>query len=330
MKKNLQNIEGGKVVLYKKGLEVQLRDDTVWINQKQMAELFNTERSVITKHLGNIFTSKELDQKSVCANFAHTASDGKLYKTKFYNLDAIISVGYRVNSKQGTQFRIWATDVLKKHLVDGYTINEKRLKCIESKYRELQNAVSLIGNVIEVEDLSAEAKGLIGVISKYSRALDILDDFDHQKLEAPKGTKRSRYKITYEKALTIIESMKKEFSSSGLVGLEKDDSFKSSLGAIYQTFEGRDLYPTLEEKAANLLYFVAKNHSFVDGNKRIAAALFVYFLNENGILYYKNGSCRIDENALVALTLMVAASKPSEKDIMIKVILNLIKVTVGR
>ncbi|OGX53254.1 MAG: hypothetical protein A2267_03595 [Omnitrophica WOR_2 bacterium RIFOXYA12_FULL_38_10] len=147
MKKNIE-IQKGKVVLYKKGLEVQLRDDTVWINQKQMAELFNTERSVITKHLGNIFTSKELDQKSVCANFAHTASDGKLYKTKFYNLDAIISVGYRVNSKQGTQFRIWATDVLKKHLVDGYTINEKRLKCIESKYRELQNAVSLIGNVI--------------------------------------------------------------------------------------------------------------------------------------------------------------------------------------
>lgn len=329
MKKDIE-IQKEKIVLYKKGLEVQLSEETVWLTQAQMVLLFHKTKQNISLHINNIFKEKELSKNSVVKESLTTAKDGKMYKTTYYNLDVIISVGYRIKSQQGTQFRIWATEVLKRHLVDGYTINEKRLKCVEAKYRELQNAVSLIGNVIEVEDLSEEAKGLIGVISRYSRALDILDDFDHQKLETPKGTKRSRYKITYAKAQKIVESMKKEFSSSDLVGMEKDDSFKSSLGAIYQTFEGQDLYPTLEEKAVNLLYFVTKNHSFVDGNKRIAAALFVYFLNENEILYHKNGSCRIDENALVALTLMVAASKPSEKDIMIKVILNLIKVTAVR
>ena len=243
----------------------------------------------------------------------------------FYNLDVIISVGYRVNSLQGTQFRIWATNVLRKHLVDGYTINEKRLKARDEKVRELQETVRLLGNIALAEGVADETKGIIRIISEYSRALNILDDYDHQQLTTPSGTKRGKYVLTYEKAQKIIIQMKQQFRDSTLVGKEKDNGFKSSLGAIYQTFDGRDLYPTIEEKAAHLLYFVTKNHSFVDGNKRIAAALFVLFLQKNGILLRKDGTKRIDENALVALTLMIATSQPREKNVMIKVIVNLLK-----
>jgi prophage maintenance system killer protein len=275
--------------------------------------------------LRNIFEEKELNKDSVVAKYATTASDGKIYNVEYFNLDAIISVGYRVNSKRGTQFRIWATNVLRKHLVDGYTINEKRLKAHQNKINELQNAVHLLCNVALLESVSDEAKGIVQIISEYSRALNILDDFDHQRLASPKGTKKSKYKLTYEEARNIIEQMKKKFRDSALVGQEKDKSFQGSIGTIYQTFDGKDLYPTTEDKAAHLLYFVTKNHSFVDGNKRIAAAMFICFLQRNGILLGKDGNKRIDDNALVALTLMIAASKPSEKDIMIKVILNLLK-----
>lgn len=314
----------GQILLYKKNVEVRLEKETVWLTQRDMSELFHTERSVITKHIRNILNKKELEQNSVCANFAHTAEDGKVYQIQFYNLDMIISVGYRVNSKEGTQFRIWATSVLRKHLIDGYTINEKRLKTAEHKYQELQKSLKLFGNVLQLENVSDDAKGLIGVIAEYSRALDILDDYDHQKLSIPKGSKPKKFTFTYEQARDIIESMKRKFKDSALVGQEKDRSFQSSIGAIYQTFGGADLYPTVEQKAAHLLYFVTKNHSFVDGNKRIAAALFVCFLKKAGILLRKDGRRRIDNNALVALTLMIAASKPSEKDVMVKVILNLL------
>ena len=324
MGKNLKNTETGKVVLYKKRLEVQLREETVWLSQKNISELFNTERSVITKHIRNIFKTKELNQNSVCAKFAHTAQDGKTYQTKFYNLDLIISVGYRVNSKQGAEFRIWATKVLKRHLVEGYTLNEKRLKAQEQKYLELKNAVGLIGNVVQIENLSSEAKGLAQVISEYTKALDILDNFDHQTLKTPKGKKRSKYKMTYDEARSIIEEMKNKFKDSDIVGQEKDQSFKSSINAIYQSAGGKDAYPTIEEKAAHLLYFVTKNHSFIDGNKRIAAALFICFLERNKILYRKDGTRIIDDNALVALTLMIASSNPKEKNMMVKVIMNLI------
>jgi len=317
-------IESGKVVLYKNKLEVHLKAETVWLTQAQIATLFGTKRPAITKHLSNIFKSKELDRHSVCSKMEHTASDGKKYTTQFYNLDAIISVGYRVNSTQATQFRIWATKVLKQHLVEGYTINEKRLKKQEKKYLDLKNAVNLIGNVVQIEDLSAEAKGLAQVISEYTRALDILDDFDHEKLSAPQGTKKSKFELTYEEARKIIEAMKKKFKDSDLVGQEKDKSFQGSIGAIYQTFGKKDVYPTIEEKAAHLLYFVTKNHSFIDGNKRIAAALFICFLQKNSMLLRKNGEKQIDNNTLVALTLMVASSKPSEKNMLIKVILNLL------
>lgn len=314
----------GQVILYKKGVEVRLEKETVWLTQKHMAELFNTERSVITKHIRNIFNTQELNRKSVCANFAHTAEDGKVYQIQFYNLDMIISVGYRVNSKRGTQFRVWATSVLRKHLVDGYTINERRLKAAEQKYLDLQKSLNLLKNVIQLENVSDDAKGLLQVITEYGRALDILDDYDHQKLSVPKGTRQTKFELTYEDARQIIDTMKRKFQDSAFVGQEKDKSFQSSISAIYQTFGGKDLYQTVEEKAAHLLYFVTKNHSFVDGNKRIAAALFICFLQRNGILLRKDGSQRIDNNALVALTLMIAASKASEKEPMVKVILNLL------
>ncbi|HOC58656.1 MAG TPA: virulence protein RhuM/Fic/DOC family protein [Smithellaceae bacterium] len=323
-KLSIENIKG-EIILYKNNLEVRLKDGTVWLSLNQLVDLFERDKSVISRHLRNVFEEKELNKDSVVAKYATTASDGKTYKVDFFNLDAIISVGYRVNSIRGTQFRIWATNVLRKHLVDGYTINEKLLKSQQNKINELQNAVLLLGNVALLEDVSDEAKGIVQIISEYSRALNILDDFDHQRLVSPKGTKKLKYKLTYEDARNIIEQMKNNFRDSALVGQEKDKSFQGSIGSIYQTFDGKDVYPTTEDKAAHLLYFVTKNHSFVDGNKRIAAALFICFLQKNGILLAKDGNKRIDDNALVALTLMIAASKSSEKDIMIKVILNLLK-----
>jgi prophage maintenance system killer protein len=322
--KLINSINGGKVVLYKNKLEVKLENETVWLTQAQIAKLFATKRPAITKHLSNIFKSNELNRNSVCSKMEHTAADGKVYETNFYNLDAIISIGYRVNSTQATQFRIWATNVLKRHLIKGYTLNQKRLMKEQQKFVELKNAIALIGNVVRLEDLSAEAKGLAQVLSDYTRALDILNDFDHEKLSVPKGSRRSKYTMTYEEASSVIQTMKVKFKDTNLVGQEKDESFKSSLGAIYQTIGGKDAYPTVEEKAAHLLYFVTKNHSFVDGNKRIAAALFVCFLERNGILYRADSSRLIDNNALVALTLMIAASNPKEKDVMVRVIMNLL------
>ncbi len=314
----------GQVVVYKNKVEVRLEKETVWLTQAQIADLFGTQRPAITKHLANIFKAGELKKPSASSKMEHTAADGKVYNTQYYSLDAIISVGYRVNSAQATQFRIWATQVLRKHLVDGYTLNENRLKQVEAKYQELQKAVALIGNVAALEGLSPEAKGMAQVIAEYSRALDILDDFDHERLRRPKGTRRTKYELTYAEACKIIETMKQKFHDSTLVGREKDQGFKSSLAAIYQTINGKDAYPSVEEKAANLLYFVTKNHSFIDGNKRIAAALFICFLQGNRLLLQKDGNRRIDDNALVALTLMVAASKPVEKEAMIKVVLNLL------
>ena len=324
MNEKIKPAASGKVVLYKTGLQVQLKEETVWLSQSQMCDLFDKNKRTISEHIRNIFKENELSESSVVRKFRTTAKDGKVYNVSFYNLDAIISIGYRVKSQKGTQFRIWATKVLKQHLIEGYTINEKRLKKQEQKYLELKNVVNLIGNVVQIESLPLEAKGLAQVISEYTRALDILDDFDHKKLSVPKGTKKAKFELTYEEARKIIEAMKKKFKDSDLVGQEKDKSFQSSIGAIYQTFGKKDVYSTIEEKAAHLLYFVTKNHSFIDGNKRIAAALFVCFLQKNGIMNRKNGEKRIDNNALVALTLMIASSNPKEKNIMVKVIMNLI------
>ncbi len=324
MNREMKTINSGKVVLYKSGLQVQLKEETVWLSQAQMCDLFDKNKRTISEHIRNIFKENELSETLVVRKFRTTAQDGKSYNVSYYDLDVIISVGYRVKSQRGTQFRIWATKVLKQHLIEGYTINEKRLKKQEQKYLELKNAVNLIGNVVQIESLPAEAKGLAKVISEYTRALDILDDFDHEKLKVPKGRKRSKYKMTYDEACAVIQTMKEKFNDSDIVGQEKDQSFKSSIGAIYQSVGGKDAYPTIAEKGAHLLYFVTKNHSFIDGNKRIAAALFVCFLERSSILYRKNGSRIIDDNTLVALTLMIASSNPKEKDMMIKVIMNLL------
>ncbi len=316
----------GEVILYKNEVEVRLDQNTVWLSQKQMGELFRKDIRTVNEHILNLFKEKELNKKATIRKFRIVQTEGRRHvirEVDFYNLDVIISVGYRVKSRQGTQFRIWATQVLKKHLVDGFTLNEKRLERVQAKYQELQKAVTLIGNVARVEGLSPEARGIAEMISEYSRALDLLDDFDHQRLSKPPGTKKASYVLSYKNARAIIGAMKERLATSALMGQEKDKSFKSSLSTIYQTFGGKDLYPTIEEKAAHLLYFVTKNHSFVDGNKRIAAALFICFLEKNKILLRKESTKRIADNTLVALTLMIAASKPSEKDMMIKVVLNL-------
>lgn len=320
-------MDNQKVILYKNKFEVELKDDTIWLNLNQISDLFGRDKSVISRHLRNIFKDNELSHEATVANFATVQKEGKRTverNIEYFSLDVIISVGYRVNSKQGTEFRIWATNILRKHLVDGYTLNEKRLKLQEKKYLELKKAIDLIGNVVQIDTISDEAKGLAQVITEYTRALDLLDAFDHETLEIPKGRTRTKYKMSYEQACNVIRTMKEKFNDSDLVGQEKDQSFRSSIGAIYQTFSGKDVYPTIQQKAAHLLYFVTKNHSFVDGNKRIAAALFICFLDGTGILHKKDGSKTIDESALVALTLMIASSNPKDKDMMVKVILNLL------
>jgi prophage maintenance system killer protein len=299
-------------------LDVRLEGETVWLTQKQMATLFDTERSVITKHLRNVFKSCELQEKSVCAKFAHTAEDNKLYQTLFYNLDAIISVGYRVNSKRGTQFRIWATNVLREHVVRGYSVNEKRLK-------ELNQAIRLISSVAERKALSSdEATALLSVVKDYSYALDLLDDYDHERVTTGDTTDTPAAPVSYDEVRRIIERLRAQFNAGELFGTEKDRSLQGSLANIMQTFDGKELYPSLEEKAAQLLYSLVKNHSFVDGNKRIAAALFLWFLEKNATLYAADGSKRIADNALVAMTLLIAESRPEEKDALTRVVVNLI------
>lgn len=320
----------GEIILYKSldganQIDVKLEEETVWLTQKQMSQLFQTERSVITKHINNIFKAKELQRNSVCAKFAHTAEDGKTYKSNFYDLDMIISVGYRVNSKRGTQFRIWANKVLKDYLVKGYALNEKRLKEQTNRIKELEKTLDIFSNVVETYQLKQdEFSGILKVVKDYTYALDILDRFDKNSLRISSTNNELSFKLSYESAKKVIRKMKEKFGGSTLFGKEKDKSFKGTIGAIYQTFGKKELYPSLEEKAAHLLYFTIKNHSFIDGNKRIAAALFLWFLEMNNYLYAKDGRKRIADNALVALCLLIAASDPKEKDIIVKVLVNLI------
>ncbi len=325
MKKNSR--QQNQVVIYQaKSGAIELRRDvtkeTIWASQSQIADVFEIDRSVVTKHIGNVMKSKEVDEKSNVQKMHIAFSDKPVV---FYSLDIILAVGYRANSAKAMMFRQWATKTLRAHIIKGYTINEKRLRSQTKRIRDLQETVRLLGNIALLEDVPSEMQGIIRIIQEYSRALDILDDYDHQRLTAPKGTHREWYVLTYEEGVKLIAAMKEKFEGSSLVGQERDSSFKSSLGALYQTFGGKDVYPSVEEKAAHLLYFVTKNHSFVDGNKRIAAALFVCFLQRNRILLHRDGSKRIDDGALAALTLMVAASKAAEKEMMIKVILNLLK-----
>ena len=322
--------EKGEVIFYEAEsgdgrIEVKLEDETVWLNLNQMTDLFGRDKSVISKHLSNIFKENELDEHSVVAKNATTGTDGKTYQVEYYNLDVIISVGYRVKSKQGTQFRIWANKVLKDYLTKGYAIDQKRFQEQSRQLEELKQTVKLLGKVIESKNLNSdEATGLLKVVTDYAYALDVLDKYDHQVLEIEAVSPKQLFQITYPAAMDAIKGLKDKFGGSSLFANEKDESFQGSLAAIYQTFGGKDLYPSVEEKAANLLYFVIKNHSFSDGNKRIAAFLFVWFLEKNAILYREDKSKKIADNALVALTLMIAESKPEEKDMMIKVVVNLI------
>ncbi len=309
-------------------IQVKLDSDTVWLSQKQIAELFDKDSDTIGLHLKNIFDSGELDEISTTEFSSVVQREGKRdvsRKIKTYNLDAIISVGYRVNSIRGTQFRIWANNILKDYLIKGYSINEKRLLQQNEQLRELQKSVKLLGNVLNNKKLNAdESLGLLKIISDYAYALDILDQYDYQNLEITETSGKETYQLTYQEAIFQIRKVKSVYRNSDLFGHEKDDSFQSSVATIYQTFDGVDLYPSIEEKAANLLYFITKNHSFTDGNKRIAAFLFLYFLEKNGILFDKYGNKRIADNALVALTLMIAVSRTEEKGTMTKVIVNLI------
>lgn len=293
-------------------LDVKLEDETVWLTQNQMSELFQTTKQNVSLHLNNVFKEGELDKNSTVKEYLIVQKEGNRQvsrKTSFYNLDVIISVGYRVKSKRGVEFRKWANSVLKDYILKGYAVNNNRINELGEVIRIMKRAKS---NQIE-------SNQLLDVIEKYTLALDLLDDYDHQKIEKPKGN-TATYTLTYEECRKVIDGMKFG-SESELFGNEKDDSFKSSINAIYQTFGGQDVYPTLEEKAANLLYLITKNHSFSDENKRIAAALFLYFLDKNNALFI-DGKKIIDDYTLVAVTIMTAESKPDEKDTMIKLIMN--------
>ena len=319
---------GSSIVLYTTDdgntrLEVKLEKDTVWLTQSQMAELFGRDRTVITRHIRNIFREGELDENITCAKFAHMGVDkDQVYETTYYNLDVIISVGYRVKSVNGTKFRIWATALIKQYLIKGYVIDRRRL----DHYDELKDVVRLMSRALTLQDKVSEGEysGLFCVIADYVYALDTLDRYDYQSLRIEKTTREEPFRATYDNAMRAINALKEKFGGSRWFAHEKDDSFKSSIGQIYQTFGGEDLYPSVEEKAAMLLYLVVKNHSFSDGNKRIAAMLFLWFMEKNGILYSADGRKRIADNTLVALTLMIAESRTEEKDVMVKVVVNLI------
>ena len=311
-----------KIVIYRTAdgqtsIDVKLEDETVWLSANQMANLFDRDEKTIRKHINNVFSEGELEKEN---NTHFLRVDGVKQPVAFYSLDVIISIGYRVKSQRGTQFRIWANRVLKEYLVKGYAVNKA---LTEQRYTELKQLVTVLGRTVKAQEAltSEDALNLVEVVSDYAYALDTLDRYDYQQLAVEQTTNEIKFHATYEGA---IEELKEKFGGSQWFAHEKDDSFKSSIGQIYQTFGGQDLYPSVEEKAAMLLYLVTKNHSFSDGNKRIAATLFLWFMAGNGILYNSDGSKRIADNTLVALTLMIAESRTEEKDIMVKVVVNLI------
>lgn len=307
-------------------IDVRLESDTVWLTQAQMAELFETDRTSIVRHINNIYKVEELDRESTCAKIAQVQVEGMRNVKRnipYFNLDMIISVGYRVNSRRGVKFRQWANSVLKQYLVKGYAVNERIHK---EQIGELRQLVGMLGRTIQNQPVlsSDETNALFDVVVDYTYALDTLDDYDYQRLVVKEITPEEKFHATYDNAMEAIRALRDKFGGSKLFGNEKDDSFKSSIAQIYQTFGGEELYPSVEEKAAMLLYLVTKNHSFSDGNKRIAATLFLWFLNNNGILYREDGTKRLADNTLVALTLMIAESRTEEKDVMVKVVVNLI------
>lgn len=314
-----------KIVIYQTSdgntsIEVKLENDTVWLSANQMASLFGRDEKTIRKHINNVFSEGELIKESN-THFLRIANSDK--PVAFYTLDVIISVGYRVKSQRGTQFRIWANRILKDYLVKGYAINNN---LVSQKYEELSQLIHILGRTIHTQPelTNMESHELINVVADYTYALDTLDKYDYQQLQVESTTSEAKFRATYENAMAAIHHLKEKFGESQWFGNEKDDSFKSSIGQIYQTFGGEELYPSVEEKAAMLLYLVTKNHSFSDGNKRIAATLFLWFMQNNGILYNPDGSKRISDGTLVALTLMIAESRTEEKDVMVKVVVNLI------
>ena len=319
-------MEENKIVIYQTEdgqtqIDVRLENETVWLNVAQMSTLFSKEESNVRRHIINAFKEGELERDYNNVHFLHV--DGVKKPVPFYSLDVIISVGYRVKSKRGTAFRIWARNVLKEYLVKGYAVNERMRR---EQIGELRQLVGMLGRTIQNQPVLStdETNALFEVVTDYTYALDTLDNYDYERLTIHKTTKEEPFHATYENAMEAIDGLRKKFGGSALFGNEKDESFKSSIGQIYQTFGGEELYPSVEEKAAMLLYLVTKNHSFSDGNKRIAATLFLWFLNNNRILYRADGSKRIADNTLVALTLMIAESRTEEKDVMVKVVVNLI------
>lgn len=314
-----------KIVIYQTAdgqtsIDVKLENDTVWLSANRMAILFDRDEKTIRKHINNVFSEGELGKEN---NTHFLRVDGVKQPVAFYSLDVIISVGYRVKSQRGTQFRIWANKVLKEYLIKGYAVNKA---LTEQRYTELKQLVTVLGRTVKAQEAltSDDALNLVEVVADYAYALDTLDKYDYQQLAVEQTTNEAKFSATYEGAMQAIEELKEKFGGSQWFAHEKDDSFKSSIGQIYQTFGGQDLYPSVEEKAAMLLYLVTKNHSFSDGNKRIAATLFLWFMAGNGILYNPDGTKRIADNTLVALTLMIAESRTEEKDVMVKVVVNLI------
>ena len=324
-------MEESKIIIYQTEdgqtqIDVRLENDTVWLTQAQMVELFQTTKQNVSLHVSNVFKEGELEQESTVKEYLTVQQEGRRAvsrQVKYYNLDVIISVGYRVKSKRGTAFRIWARRVLKDYLIKGYAVNERIRK---EQIVELRQLVGIIGRAIQNKEIESneENQALFDIVVDYTYALDTLDNYDYERLSISKTTQEDKFHATYENAMQAINALREKFGGSTLFGNEKDDSFKSSIGQIYQTFGGEELYPSVEEKAAMLLYLVTKNHSFSDGNKRIAATLFLWFLNNNRILYREDGSKRIADNTLVALTLMIAESRTEEKDVMVKVVVNLI------
>ncbi|MFH0740068.1 MAG: RhuM family protein [bacterium] len=327
-----ENKNRGEVIIYKTpkngvSLDVRLEKETVWLTQKQMAELFGKGVPTINEHIKNVFSEKELAEDSVIRKFRITAADGKSYETNFYNLDVIISVGYRVKSLRGTQFRIWATKILKRHLVEGYTINQKRLLEQKNKFQELQETISFLQEKSKNKLLAGQEGEIISLLADYSKSLALLEKYDKDSLVLSKAG-HSTFKLSYEVARSIIGEIKNNLldkkEASDLFGQEYEGKMQGVVGAIYQAFGGKDLYPSIEEKAAHLLYFTIKDHPFVDGNKRIASFLFVYFLDKNKYLYKASGEKKINDNALAVLALLIAVSDAKEKDKMIKITTNLL------
>lgn len=326
------NFKKGEIIIYKTSqneveLKVKLDNETVWLSLDQMAFLFDRDKSVISRHIRNIFDEKELTQNSVVANFATTATDGKTYHVDYYNLDVIISVGYRVKSHNGVKFRQWATKVLKQYLVKGYVINEKRLLEAQNKFHELQEAVLFLQKQSKKELVKGQEKEILDLLADYSKTLSLLEKYDKGKLSEQKGVK-TKFILKYDDCVKIIAELKKELivkeEASNLFGQERGGNFEGIIKGLYQTFDKKGLYPTIEDKASHLLYLIIKDHPFSDGNKRSAAFLFVYFLDKTNYLFKKSRERKINDNALVALALLIAESNPKDKEVMIKIIKNLI------